>query len=389
MTACPSCFQHLPEDRRMWMCQNPSCEKAHDVVASAYLGGPVSSGFVNVEVKPENGPRRWTPRDSSFCGRCGSAQSEVCAICHYALLPGWRDAEVTTVAMNGARATGKSFYIAVAVQQLGHLLAHVNSSVDYGNERTRDVYTSVYERPLYEELGIIAPTPRADTANSYQRDPMVFRLGIINGALRYLVIRDVAGEEMENASADAQNLSFLRHADAVFFMFDPLQISEIRERLRDLVPPQLTTGGDPKVVLGNLLRLMGGSSTRLGVIVSKFDALQALRDVDDVDWKAIMSNPGSAMQRDPSLDTGAFDKEDSELLSLEVRSLLFTLGASGFVYTLDQANAGRGVDHRFFAVSVLGDSPDGDTLSRFGISPYRTVDPLKWVLQSRGVLLAQ
>jgi hypothetical protein len=386
MTACPSCFQQLPADVYAWICQNPQCEKTHDPVASSFLGSSTLSGNMNFERKPADAPRRWAPSQVKYCGRCPQPQVEACPTCHYALPPDWRSNDVTTIAMNGARATGKSFYIAVVIQQLEVLLGKLGSTFDFGNDRTRDVYQTVYEKPLYEQMGIIAPTPRANTDNSYQRDPMIFSLGMLRGRPRYLAIRDVAGEEMENAAADAPNLSFLRHADSVFFMFDPLAITEIRDRLRDLVPQQLYRGGDPKVVLGNLLRLTAGSSTRIAVIVSKFDALQALARVNDVDWKAVMSNPGAAYQRDPSLDKGEYDSADGELLHLEVRSLLHKLGAQNFVLSLEQANRGTGIDHRFFAVSVLGESPDGESLSHFGISPFRIVDPLKWILASRDVI---
>lgn len=385
MTACPSCFQQLPADRYAWICENAACEKLPDPVATAYIGNPVGGGNLTVEVKPPE-VRRWSPMAVAHCGKCGAVSAPACPHCHYAIPADWRSVDATTIAMNGARSTGKSFYIAVAIHQLGQLLSQLGSTIEFGNDRTRDTYKTVYEEPLFEKLGLIAPTPRSNTANAPTHDPMIFSLGKLAGRQRYLVIRDVAGEEMEDAAADAQNLSFLKHADGVFFMFDPLAISEIRDRLRDLVPQQLSLGGDPKTVLGNLLRLIGNGTPKVAVIVSKFDALQALRNVNDVGWKGIMSNPGAAIQRDPSLESGAYDKNDGELLSLEVRSLLDKLGAQSFVLSLEQSSGGRGLPHRYFAVSVLGESPDGDSLSKYGISPFRIVDPLKWVLDSRGIL---
>jgi len=111
-----------------------------------------------------------------------------------------------------------------------------------------------------------------------------------------------------------------------------------------------------------------------------------LRDVDDVELKRIMSNPGAAFMRDPSLESGSYDNADGELLSLEIESLLTKLGAQDFVLLLGGAQGARQLPHRFFAVSVLGQSPDGDKLSRLGISPYRIVDPLKWLFDTKGIL---
>jgi len=386
MTACPSCFEQVPVDHYTWICKSGKCESKPDPVASAFLGAAVSSGPITEVRRPMDATRKWGPPSVAYCGGCGQAASEVCPVCHYTLLPEWRFNDVTTIAMNGARATGKSFYIAVVIHQLRQLLAHLRTTVEFANDHTRDTYQRVYESPLFEQLGLIAPTPRSNTDNSYQREPMLFSIGTLKGRKRYLAIRDVAGEEMETASADATNLSFLRHADGVFFMFDPLAIPEIRDRLRDFLPQQTHQGGDPRTVLGNFLRLLKGATPRVAVVVSKFDAMQALRDVNDPEWKVIMSNPGAAFMRDSSLDSGTYDNADGELLNLEMESLLYNLGAENFMLSLAQGTGGKPIPHRFFAISALGASPEGDTLSKYGISPFRVVDPLKWILDARDVI---
>lgn len=386
MTACPSCFEQLPVSDFAWVCENTSCEQAVDPVASAYLGSSTESGPITVLSRPSDGPRNWQKPETIYCRKCQATSHEACARCHYPLPENWRSYDVTTIAMNGARWTGKSFYIAVAIQQLRNVLSHLRATVDFGDSRTRDTYINVYQRPLYEELKLIAATPRSNTGTSPQRYPMIFRLGTLKGISRMLVIRDVAGEEMEDAPENATHLAFLRHADGVFFLFDPLAIPAIKEHLRGLVPQQLNTGGDPRVVLGNLRRLLGTATPALAVIVSKFDALHALRNVDDMEWKPIMSNPGAAFLRDPSLDSGTYDAADGELLSFEVQSLLYKLGAEDFVFALEGSGNGKTLPHRYFAVSVLGESTDGESISRLGISPFRILDPLKWVLDMKNVL---
>lgn len=44
---------------------------------------------------------------------------------------------------------------------------------------------------------------------------------------------------------------------------------------------------------------IGSGEPRLAVILSKFDALRALRDVDGSEWSMVMSNAGAAYLRDP------------------------------------------------------------------------------------------
>jgi len=36
---------------------------------------------------------------------------------------------------------------------------------------------------------------------------------------------------------------------------------------------------------------------------------------------------------------------------------------------------------RYFAVSALGESPEGDMIHAGGIAPFRVLDPFKWAMQ--------
>jgi hypothetical protein len=380
---CPSCFQFLPADEYQWVCRSGQCPAKPDEIASKYAGIPMTSSLITRLTRPADAGRRWNPARPA-CAACKGPCQEVCPRCHHALMDGWRAAHTTCIAMNGARATGKSLFIAVLVKQLDQLMGRLNTTIEYANEQTRDVYTRVYEQPLYEARGLMAPTPRANTDNSYHREPLIFSLGIFQGSRRFLIIRDVAGEDMEDPPSNTFLLAFLAHADAVFFMFDPLAVPEIRAKVQDLLPGQLQSGGDPRLVLGNLLRLIGPAAPRLAVILSKFDAMQELRNVDDLEWQTIMSHTGAAFLRDPSLETAHYDSDDGDLLHHEVRSLLHKLNASGLVRSLENPHGGQKIPYRFFAVSALGESPRGEILHARGIAPFRCLDPLKWALANTG-----
>jgi len=386
MTKCPHCFSTLTNTDFVWVCRTGRCEQTPDREATRYSVAPVRSGQIFALSKPPEAKSNWAPPHRVDCPTCNEAMDDSCPACHGALLPDWRAAQATCIAMNGARATGKSLYIAVVVKQLQRLAVNLGSTMHFGDDRTRDVYREVYERPLFEQRGLMAPTPRADTSSSYQRDPLIFSLGMIKGLRRYVVLRDVAGEEMESPPERAGHLAFLANADAILFMFDTLAVPSVRDKLVDLIPAQLQSGGDPLVVLNNLLRVVGNSNPRLGVILSKFDALQELRNVDDVTWSAIMSNSGAAFLRDPTELAPKYDEADGLQLHEEVRSLLYKLGAAPIVLTVQNSHDGRAIPHRFFAVSTLGESPDGRQLHSRGIAPYRCLDPVKWALAGAGVL---
>jgi hypothetical protein len=386
MTRCPHCFHRLSTDVFAWVCVSGRCPTQHDLEASRLHGAPVAVGPVVVVARPSPAPRGWVPPVTIDCPTCGVGDREACPDCHYLLPADWRDGEAMCIAMAGARATGKSVYVGVLVKQLGQLAERLGTTLAPANERTESVYRSVYERALFEQRGLIEPTPAAHTQDSYQREPLVYSLGILGGRRRFIVLRDVAGEDMEAPSSEMPHLGFFAHADGVIFMFDPLRVPEIRDQLHDLVPAELHSGGDPLAVLTKVLRMVGEGPAMIAVVLSKFDAMQALRSVSGTAWNRVMSNSGAAFLRDAGVGAGGYDDEDGQLLSLEVRSLLQRLGAGALVTSLERPHRGQRINHRFFAVSALGEPADGESLHERGISPFRCLDPVRWVMSSVGAL---
>ena len=288
--------------------------------------------------------------------------------------------------MAGARATGKSIYIGVMLQQFELLATMMGTTMTAANDATANNLRDNYLNPLYVQRGALRPTPSAGTENVHTKDPLIFSIGNVDNIHRYLVIRDVAGEDLESGRFDIDHLAFFRFADAVLFMFDPLRIEVIHDLLRNKLPRQLESGGDPVAVLTTIRQIIGTSSPRLGVVLSKFDAMEALAEVDDPAWQRVMSNPGAAIRRDPSLSTTGYNRRDGELLHHEVRSLMFKLKAERLVLLLENPNDGNRLPIRFFAVSALGESTDGHSLNGRGIASFRCLDPIKWVLGDMGVL---
>ncbi|SQG63567.1 Uncharacterised protein [Corynebacterium renale] len=298
----------------------------------------------------------------------------------------WADSVTHCVALAGARSSGKSLYLAVLIKQLELLGERFQRPIQYLDESTQSRYEQNYERPLYEEMQHMAPTPPSGAQDAYQRDPFVFSLGKWvdpSGAERmhYLVIRDVAGEDLEVLPDDRSSLDFFPHADLIVFMFDPLREEQVRLRLDGLIPTAQTTGADPEQVLRNLVELLDDQRPPLAITISKFDALQKLADLPSGDLKEIMDNPGAAFRRDTGMN---YDAGDQYLVSAETESLLQYLGASRLVNQIRELYA-PSAQFQYFAVSALGESPKGSHLSRQGIAPYRVLDPVRWVINGKGV----
>jgi hypothetical protein len=386
LTKCPRCFSALDDNTYAWTVSPdvPGARYYRDPVASAYFGAEVSCGRIHVVNRP---PGYYGPLQSAADASraLNSPVTEICPVCHFAIPSGWRQGQAICIAMAGGRATGKSLYMAVLVKQLELLCERLGVAMEPATRTTAVTYANNYERPLYAQRGLIPPTPAAHIQASYQREPLIFSIGVWQGVRRYVVFRDVAGEDLEGANLHAAPFRFFSNADAVFFMFDPLRVQMIRDQLYDLVPPQSWSGADPRSVLTNLLLAVGEGQPRLAVILSKFDVLRALNQVDGSTWNQVMSNSGAAFMRDSS-PSRHYDEADGQLLHEEVRSLLQRLHGGSIVAAVENPSSGIRLTHRYFVVSALGQPPVGNRLNPRGIAPFRCVDPLRWVTASHGVL---
>lgn len=386
LTKCPRCFAFLDDNAYAWtVSPQTTGPRYRDPVASGYFGGEVQCGPIHVLKRPPNYDRPLRPSAAEASRALNAPVVEICPTCHFILPAGWRQGQATCIAMAGARATGKSLYIAVLVKQLELLCETLDTSMEPATPTTAATYQNHYERPLFEQRGLIPPTPAAHVQSSYQRDPLIFSIGPWRGVRRYLVLRDVAGEDLEAGNVHADHFRFFANADAVFFMFDPLRVQTIRDQLHDLIPPQAFSGVDPRSVLSSLLLAVGEGQPRLAVIMAKFDVLRALVEVEGSTWRRVMSNSGAAFMRDRSISR-QYDEADGRLLHEEVRSLLLRLHGGSIVAGVENPSSGIRLHHRYFAVSSLGQPPVGNRLNPRGIAPFRCVDPLRWVTTSQGVL---
>jgi len=378
MSKCPRCFTELPLTQA-WMCATGRCAPAAD--APRGVTGPIQT----IEV-PAGGTR--LPSDEpATCTSCKGAMVEVCTVptCRFTLPPGWRETPSTCVVMAGARGSGKSMYIAVLVKQLEQFGELAGIRVSPATHPSATLYSTVYEKPLFEQRGMLPPTPPLSNADGHQREPLVLEFAPRAGARHYLALRDVGGEDLEAASLDLENLQFLSNADSVLFLFDPLSLPDVREQLFGIVPmPATPVSGESAAVLDNILRLIRGRRPRLALVLSKFDVLQAMRDVHGADLSLIMQNTGVAFARELGW-RGHYAERDGQLLHEEIRSLLQWLGVSWLVTAMERLSVQQGIDQRFFAVSALGDSPDGAYLHDRGIAPFRCLDPIRWILAGRAL----
>lgn len=376
MNRCPYCFTPSAPDRVAFMCQG-DCPTEVDTETTRQLGFSVNGRRVTTAYVGAAG----RPATVACDGCRKPTQAMVCPACHLQLPSGWLDHQTVSVVMTGAKASGKSVYVAVAVQQLTLLVEHLGGVCLPFNSSTKRLYEENYLGPLRN--GQVLETTRAanPTEGRLLPAPLVFEI-VVGGVRQLLVVRDVPGENLEDSAFNPALLSFASRADALLFLVDPLRIQEIKHITRGSLPEPEALGEDPMSVLNNISRLLGAQTgggrhpIPIGLVLSKFDVLQEMRKAEHPVWAPVMRNRGAAFQRDPSMKTLAFDPSDATLLSEEINAMLAKLNARGLLNLLDNT-----FSHvRVFAVSALGHHTYGDRLHTSGIAPFRVLDPLKWAM---------
>lgn len=368
---CPHCFRPLPEEIEWLSCSGP-CQPETLAELTEMNGG------VDIETKRAFGV------ELEQCPRCQTPSSvEACPACHWPVPDEWRrtpSPRITCVAMVGARSSGKSLYLAVLKSQLEIFVMERHKSVLDSLGDTEQRFNDRFGQHVFENQRILEST-REGKQDPQASWPLVFKFQDTRKQPHILVLRDIAGEDLEELPARKDQLAFLTRADAIVALIDPMKIDPIARVLQGRVRSR-ELGGSAFDILRNLLDFLRENedrqqaSTRLAVAISQFDLVQELADAEgDLSW--LMRRPGSPLMRDPSMKSPSFDEQDADLLQLEVESLLKKLEDS----SLDNLLRERSSDFRYFAVSSLGAEPEGEAINKIGIAPFRVLDPIKWVMK--------
>lgn len=372
---CPTCFRQIPDTVLFLSCVGP-CLTESPTVANVNRGW---DAYVRRSFSVDDGER------AGVCDKCRTPTTqEACPSCRGPIPALWRDAEpvVTCIAMAGARTTGKSLYLGVLKGQLELWVTTQHHSTLTAIGDTERVYEERYLGPLYRERRLLEPTATIQDDETAQM-PLIFTYREIGGRTRAVVLRDVAGEDLQKLAQRRDKLPFLGRADGVIALLDPYKVDRIRNVLMGYADPGGELGGDGIKVIEQLLSLLTGdrhtaqTQVPFAVTLSKFDVLQKLRNVEGSALRKVMVRSGSPLRRDPSMGSPGVNRVDLELLDAEMRSLLWTLDMTTLSNTLRE----RAARHQYFAVSALGAPPEGNAVPAAGIAPFRVLDPLKWILE--------
>lgn len=341
---------------------------------------------------------------SVCCPTCFEPASSAgpCGTCGFGVPLEWLAAtDRISIAMTGARSSGKSVLIAVLVTQLEEFLSRHHGTYlrpvgDVGQmspEIAREAppwfsslggrFAQNYLVPLYHQRGLLPGTARLEEGRV---EPLIwsFRVGDRTCCLSLI---DAAGEDFQELEPTDQRFNYLGKVDVLVTLVDPLKVPQIRSALAGIINFPAGAGDDlnvlRRVLEARSQHLAAESSHQtLAVVLSKFDVLHQLKDIQAKPFDDIMLRPGAAMRRDPSMSTPLYDEEDGRLLDAELRGLLEFLQGVGLLNAVAQSR----MPARLFATAALGVVPGTDSLGRGGMNPFRVLDFVKDVLTRRGVI---
>lgn len=334
-----------------------------------------------------NSPNGYHP----LCDNCGNddphAFQPVCPYCRADIYT-WQQGngqepnpKILTLAVTGARNSGKTVYMVGLIESLREM-AHAHQATMFGVLDSEKNYDRDYKARLFED-GMILDATTID-----RQQELVFGITRSNGENIYLILRDIAGENVQNASAQTPELSYIDRSDLTMFMFDPYTLGDVMSELRHQNDTTSSVGVLGEQVIHNILQKLisrENTTTSLALVVGKFDIIQRLGD-GDINSKlaAFFGNSGLSFMTDESLENYySYSEEERQILDTEVRSLFGVLDGRRTLQAAETAFRGRENQLSTFAVSALGAPPKGSRVSSTGVAPFRCVDPLMWAFHRK------
>jgi GTPase SAR1 family protein len=324
-----------------------------------------------------------TFQEQLSCGNCRRpSRQRVCSHCHMKL-PRLIVTEPTyTLAVIGAKNTGKSVYISALVEQLkGHVGKNVGVNINEADENTTTRYQEDFYQPLYKQRRKLKLTTTATTEKKNSL-PLVFvirpgaDLGLGRGLKKPISLSffDTAGEDLNDSDTIASVNKYIFNADGIILLLDPLQIEAVRRKLESTDLPDIETSPDIIVTrVANLIERSKDLGDRkidipLAVALTKFDAVEHLF-------------PEHAAARANPIHKDGFDKDDFSDLTQEIKQQLDKWDSERLARQVEARFTKTG----FFAVSSTGCSADKQGNFAY-VRSRRVADPFLWLLHEKGLL---
>lgn len=376
MHRCPYCFAAIPPGNTFRVCPTRTLDD----------GTPCAGSFPQAVALGSK-----QDQEARFCGDHGVRMVDSCGAwgCQRALPERWSEVTTTAIAMAGTRSSGKTVYLAVTANLLSGWGRRRGITVTNYDNSSRINFEKRYGKldagaPLYGST-----EPELPGRAAKHQEPVLLRLQLHGRPDHVLILRDVAGENLQDAVMDAEHFKFLANADGLILMVDPSESTRVQQALAGIIDLP-AANFDPDAVWGNLESLqnsvhgVNAMQVPVAVTLSKFDLIRSAAEQPNSSLVELFAAKGSRMFHDPSMRTADFDRIDSDLLDLELRTLHSHL-EHGALLSRSGYYAQRS-EVRMFAVSSLGHASAVGRVASHGVIPYRCLDPVKWFLHEAGVI---
>jgi len=354
----------------------PHCHQKHHVYECALKcnyteGRSYVDTCVKGVKKDSNG---WIPKDKyTTCMSCQLANKQLyCTI--------FTDRYISSemikmksfpIALLGAKASGKSNYIGVLVQELKHKMElPFNCSLTLDNSTAScEAYDKYYYQPLYIDGYTVMATEAG-----IEIPPLMFPLRFYKTSKETaLMFYDTAGENLDYPDSMQLFNGYISYAQGIILLLDPLQIPEIRDALIAKgftgLPEQNTETAKVLDAVIQVIRRVANQSGQINIplalVVTKIDVLEQYD---------ILPADSCLRSESEHLRYGKFVMPDYERTHHEIEALIRTWLQGALMSYIRQFRY-----YAFFGVSALGVNPDGAKLGG-DVKPRRVLDPLLWLL---------
>lgn len=392
---CPYCFEKHKLSQVQFRCSNRRCIDCDDMEMTRYENG-------NLKM-PKKGKKTFTaPSKNAFmvpksaqCPEChNTTYKYVCPSCHNELHESTLYGTDMIISVVGSRATGKSHFVGVVIQELLNRIALSFGGAMEGFSDSLPRWRSGFYDKLYINKQKLPLTKSSlqDVNNGAYR-PLIFTLKLHHK--RFLkdtidtftfVFFDTAGEDLNDEDTMSTVNKYICKSAGIIFLLDPMQIPAVVSQLEDSVVQrasaskhsQAANADDIMTRVSRLIRNDRGISENrmidipVAAVFSKFDAIQS-----------IVPSGCTIHNTSPHCEKGYFDLSDWHNVNDEIRALLTEWNATAFISQLETNYS----NYSYFTVSALGLNNNPATDGRIQCpNPHRIEDPLLWILKENGVI---
>ena len=284
-----------------------------------------------------------------------------------------------TLAVLGAKESGKSNFIAVLVEWIKQSTTEFEWCIWGMNDDTVDRYREDFYKSIFEEKRPVDFT-LSGTTHSKTNRPLLFALSLKRQGWRpprmiFLTFYDAAGEDLRATSTMAKVNRYIAGCRGIIYLMDPLQLPAARDLVdtSTRLPSRNANVEDTISKIANFIKSV--KNLPGDQIPIPFAAAFTKMDV------LLPYLPPDTALRHASKHTGGFHQADFDDVHGEMRALLHEWNAHAVTTQVER----RFPTHGYFGISALGCNPGpGDPIRE--VKPIRILDPLIWHLSLHGFL---